>query len=306
MTAHSCMPFKSASLAGISIDRLHTLCAVVEAGTIVSAAGPDPNRQSQFSRQLKELEKALGTTLFERVGKSLQPNENGRRVAVAAQTFFGALDDVMNAAVARAETVRLGAGEAVLRWLVMPNLPELMAGEPQLRFDVHSLATELAIREVLSGSLDLVIVRTNAVTDQLQSEPVKPLRYVLAVPRTLLRSREGAEVFEGRPLPFAELAGDGVFSRTVKATAATLGLNLRPVIQAQTFSLLVSAVESGSAAAFLPDVAARSLPEQRFALVAEEGMGALNRSLSLVWNPEVPESRPSVRRAIARLRRVLG
>ena len=306
MLLQSCMPFNSATLAGISIDRLHTLCAVIESGTIVLAAGPDPNRQSQFSRQLKELEKAIGTPLFDRVGKTLQPNETGRRVAVAAQTFFGALDDVMNAAAARAETVRLGAGEAVLRWLVMPHLAELMSGDPPLRFDVHTFTTELALREVLAGSVDLVIMRTDSVTGELQSEVINTVQYILAVPRALLRSREGSEVFEGRPLPFAELAGDGFFAKTVKATAATLGLNLRPVIQAQTFSLLVSAVESGTAAAFLPEVAARSLPEERFALVSAEGMGALNRSLSLVWNGEVAESRSSVRRAIARLRRVLG
>jgi DNA-binding transcriptional LysR family regulator len=102
------------------------------------------------------------------------------------------------------------------------------------------------------------------------------------------------------------MAGDGFFVKTVKATAATLGLNLRPVIQAQTFSLLVSAVESGTAAAFLPDVAAKSLSEERFALVSAKGMSALNRSLSLVWNGDVAESRISVRRAITRLRRALG
>ena len=300
------MPFSSATLAGVSIDRLHTLCAVVDAGTIVLAAGPDPNRQSQFSRQLKELEKALGTLLFDRVGKNLQANETGRRVALAAQTFFGALDDVMNVAVARAETVRLGAGEAVLRWFFMPHLAEIMAGDPPLRFDVHSLTTELALRELLTGSVDLVIMRTEAVTDNLQSQAIKTVQYVLAIPRTLLRSREGAEVFEGRPLPFAELTGDGVFVRTANATAAALGLNLRPVLQAQTFSLLISAVESGTAAAFLPHVAAKSLPEERFALVSAPGMSALNRSLSLVWNGEVAESRSSVRRAIARLRRVLA
>jgi DNA-binding transcriptional LysR family regulator len=300
------MSFQSATLAGISIDRLQTLCAVVEAGTIVLAAGPDPNRQSQFSRQLKELEKALGTPLFDRVGKTLRPNENGRRVALVAHTFFGALDDVMNAASVKAETVRLGAGEAVLRWLVMPHLGELMSGDPPLRFDVRSLTTELALREILTGSLDLVILRTNSVTDDLQSDVITTLHYVLAIPRTLLRSREGAEVFEGRPLPFAELAGDGVFTKTVKAAATALGLNLRPVLQAQTFSLLISAVESGTAAAFIPGVAAKSLPEERFALVSAEGMQGLNRSLSLVWKGEVAESRSSVRRAIARLRRALA
>jgi DNA-binding transcriptional LysR family regulator len=306
MTFQSYMPFNSAALAGISVDRLQTLCAVVEAGTIVLAAGPDPNRQSQFSRQLKELEKALGTPLFDRHGKTMQPNATGRRVALAAHTFFGALDDVMNVAVSRAETVRLGAGEAVLRWFIMPHLGELMAGDPPLRFDVLSLTTDLALREVRSGNVDLVIMRTDSVTDDVQSEAIKTLQYVLAVPRTLLRSREGAEVFEGRPLPFAELAGDGVFAKSVTRTAVTLGLNLRPILQAQTFSLLVSAVESGTAAAFLPDVAARSLPEERFAIVSGEGMGALNRSLSLVWNPKVAESRSSVRRAIARLRRALA
>ena len=72
------MAFMSASLGGVSIDRLNTLCAVVEAGTIAAAAGPDLNRQSQFSRQIKELEKALGANLFERSGKTLKANETGR------------------------------------------------------------------------------------------------------------------------------------------------------------------------------------------------------------------------------------
>lgn len=92
----------------------------------------------------------------------------------------------------------------------------------------------------------------------------------------------------------------------MQKTATALGLNLRPVVQAQTFSLLVSAVESSTAAAFLPEVAAKSLPEQSFALVSAEGMSALNRRLSLVWSSQVVESRPSVRRAITRLRRVLA
>jgi DNA-binding transcriptional LysR family regulator len=77
------------------------------------------------------------------------------------------------------------------------------------------------------------------------------------------------------------------------------------VLLAQTFSLLVSAVESGTAAAFLPEAAAKSLPEERFALVSAEGMRALNRNLSLIWSGHVAESRPAVRRAITRLKRVL-
>ena len=77
------------------MERPHTLCAVVQTGSIVAAAGTDPNHQSQFSRQLKQLEEALGTTLFDCVGKSIKPNGNGRRFALADQTFFGALDNLI-------------------------------------------------------------------------------------------------------------------------------------------------------------------------------------------------------------------
>lgn len=300
------MAFKSATLAGVTIDRLHTLCAVVEAGTIVSAAGPDPNRQSLFSRQIKDLEKALGTSLFDRVGKTLQLNENGRRVVLAAHTFFGSLDDVMNTAAATAETVTLGANEAVLRWLVMPHLGELMAGEPPLRFEVRSFPSEAALRELRSGRLDLAIIRTELVTDDLHSELIPPLQHVFALPRAFLRTKEAAEVFEGRPIPFAELAGDPFFAKTARTTAAALGLNLQPVILVQSFSLLMSAVESGTAAAFIPTVAARLLPEQRFAQVSAPTMKELQRSLSLAWHGKSVESRTPVRRAVARLKRALA
>ncbi len=293
-------------MAGVSIERLLTLCAVIEAGSIAAAAGPDTNRQSQFSRQLKELEKALGTNLFDRVGKSLQPNEQGRSVALASQTFFASLDEVMNAALGRTGTIRLGAGESVLRWWIMPHLGELMSGQPPLRFELQNYRTEVALREVRIGGVDVVIVRSDIAADDLQTEAICTVRYVLAVPRNLLRTRDGAEVFEGRPLPFAELAGDGLFTNTAKATATALGLNLQPVVRAETFSLLMSAVDSGTAAAFLPELALKNLPEERFAQVRAQGMEAMDRSLCLVWNQKVAESRPSVRRALTRLRRVLG
>jgi DNA-binding transcriptional LysR family regulator len=97
-----------------------------------------------------------------------------------------------------------------------------------------------------------------------------------------------------------------MFTKTAKATATALGLNLLPVVRAETFSLLMSAVESGTAAAFLPEVAAKTLPEERFAQVQAKGMEAMDRSLSLVWNGKVAESRASIRRALTRMRRVLG
>ena len=95
-------------------------------------------------------------------------------------------------------------------------------------------------------------------------------------------------------------------SKVAEKSAEALGLNLRTVVRTATYSLLMSTVDSGSAAAFLPEVAAKFLPEERIAQVRAKGMEAMDRDLSLVWNPRVADSRASVRRALIRLRRVFG
>ena len=48
---------------GISLERLRVFLQIADAGSMAEAAPGDPVRQSQFSRQLKELEEALGASL---------------------------------------------------------------------------------------------------------------------------------------------------------------------------------------------------------------------------------------------------
>jgi hypothetical protein len=80
-------------------------------------------------------------------------------VALAARTFFGALDDVMNAAAAKADTVRLGADESGLRLVHYAAFWGTDVRDPPLRFDVRSLPTALALRKVLSGDADPHVIR---------------------------------------------------------------------------------------------------------------------------------------------------
>src|SRR5438876_8623230 len=55
---------------GLSLERLKTFREIVAAGGITAAAGDDSNRQSQFSRQLKELERYFGVELLRRALKT--------------------------------------------------------------------------------------------------------------------------------------------------------------------------------------------------------------------------------------------
>ena len=54
------------AMSGLSLERLKSFADIVAAGGISAAAGDDSNRQSQFSRQLKELERYFGVELIKR------------------------------------------------------------------------------------------------------------------------------------------------------------------------------------------------------------------------------------------------
>src|SRR5262245_47417830 len=102
-------------IGGFTIERLRAFCKIADSGSIVLAAKGDPTRQSQFSRQVKDLEEFFGAKLVERFGKTIRLTEEGRKVALLTQTYFRSVED-LRATSKKDETIRIGAGESVFRW----------------------------------------------------------------------------------------------------------------------------------------------------------------------------------------------
>src|SRR5262245_24498737 len=123
---------------GLSLDRLRAFLLVHEAGGIARAAPGQAVRQSQLSRQLKELETALGQVLFLRHGRRLAPTAAGQRLARGVRELRWGLGQ---AAAAEGQVrVRLGAGDSVLCWLVLPALKRLAGVELEVGAMVASHA----------------------------------------------------------------------------------------------------------------------------------------------------------------------
>ena len=66
------------TVSGLSLDRLRTFLRVAEAGNLAKAAKGDTTRQSQFSRQIKELEAFFGVALTRRVGRRIEITDEDR------------------------------------------------------------------------------------------------------------------------------------------------------------------------------------------------------------------------------------
>ena len=66
------------TVSGLSLDRLRTFLRVAVAGNLAKAAKGDATQQSQFSRQIKELEAFFGVALTRRVGRRIEITDEDR------------------------------------------------------------------------------------------------------------------------------------------------------------------------------------------------------------------------------------
>src|SRR5947209_7859468 len=110
---------------GLSLERLKTFREIVAAGGITAAAGDDPNRQSQYSRQLKELEKYFGAELLKRGRGPAELTEAGQRLYEIIGHTLSALEEFRLTCAGQPVELRIGAGESVIQWLLLPRLPAL-------------------------------------------------------------------------------------------------------------------------------------------------------------------------------------
>lgn len=289
---------------GFTIERLRTFCRIAAAGSIALAAKGDPTKQSQFSRQVKELEEYFGTKLVERAGKTVRLTEAGRSLAVLTQSYFRSVEALRQNS-AQEEIVHVGAGESVFRWMLMPRLAELQGQAQGIRFEFHTQDTARCLDSLRIGRLDLAIVRKDAVDDSMGVLPCGSMRYSLVVPRNLLPGRTAAGLEAVKSLPFALLTGDGVLASGVLKLAARLGLSLDVKVKAENFSLVVSAIQNVDLAAVLPVGAVAGLSKERFTAVAMEGIETLTRELVLVYLPQAAELRQSIRRLAPRIASLL-
>lgn len=290
---------------GFSLDRLATLCNVIESGSITAAAGPNTSRQSQFSRQIKELEEAVGAKLFERIGKTLKPTPFGEQLARMSRTFFGAVAELASNEAEKPGQLTVGGGEGMLRWVLVPCISALRELDPPIHCKVRSLRSTEIVRELELGRIDVGLVRKTAVSENVAFEKIGTFEFVLVIPRRLLRSRSGEEAYEGKPLAYAELAGEGQLATMARDISKDAGIHLNRVIQAETLSLLLAAVEHGDAAAFLPTPSTFALPTDRFAVLQMEDIDRLSREMVLAWIPEASDQKPALKRAIRVLSRSL-
>lgn len=296
------MTFGFTHLAGISVERLNAFCEIVDAGSVVAAARKSGTAQGQYSRQIRDLERALETKLFEKDGRFLRLTKDGVRLAALTRAYFAGLAEMAGGGGSE-KPLKMGAAESIMRWVLVPRYPEVLSAVAG-RLDVENHRTTEIVELVLSGGLDLGVVRTDAVTEELEAVPFPTLRYALMVPRSVLPDKSATGIRAVEELPFVLIDGDGRFVRSVVRLMDGNELTTKVVARVESFSLAVELAKVMSAATIVPVQAVKEFAADLFASVELDGMGKLDRPLSIVVSRRTAELNTRARRAASRLGRL--
>jgi len=242
--------------------RLSYFLAIVEAGSVTAAAARLHVAQPSLSQALRALERELGATLFDRVGRGLQLTSAGRALIGPARQALLALDAARDAVTEIADVLAGELSIAALATLAADPLAELVG-----RFRVAHPGVTVQIGEaesgadagrlVAEGTRELGLVHLPLARTRLEATPLGSQELLFVLP-------PGGEL-DRRPLTPAALCSmplivtaPGTSTRELLEQAfAAAGVVPAIAVQTTAREAIVPLVLAGAGAALLPGALAR-------------------------------------------------
>jgi DNA-binding transcriptional LysR family regulator len=291
----------------MQVQELRWFVAVVQTPNLTRLSETLHISQPALSRSLRRLEQVVGVELFDRVGRSVAPNEFGRalaaRVSRALDELDTGLEDVREAGDPERGEVRLAFLHTLGTWLVPELIGAYRADHPHVRFRLRQSSASVMLRELLAGGHDLLL------TGPRPAEPVitwrelltEPLRLAVAADHRLAHRRR-VRLREVADDAFVAVSHETGLRAVVDELCRRAGFVPRVAFEGQDVETLRGLVSAGLGVAVLPDRpgAPKSPP-----LLALADAGA-QRAIGLAWHRERYRSPAAVAFAnfvAARLRR---
>lgn len=270
----------------MDLHKLRTFSVVAAEGNITRAARRLSTSQPAISKQLSELEEALGTALFHRLPRGVRLTEAGQILRGHADRIFQeeGLAESELAALSGLTRGRLtvGASTTIGSYLI----PQLFAGfhraHPEVRLELEIANTTLVQAMVIDDRIDLGLIEGFVAAEQLVAEVVHYDEMVaIAAPTHVLahgalRARDlAAHPFIGRE------RGSGT-REVIEAKLSALSVELEPAMSLGSTEAIKRLVIDGVGFAIVSKLAVeRELQEQRLVELQVADL-SIRRALHLV------------------------
>ncbi|MET0332354.1 MAG: LysR substrate-binding domain-containing protein [Dyella sp.] len=170
----------------MNLRDLHYLVALAEHRHFGRAAEASFVSQPTLSTQIKKLEDELGVALVERTPRKVLLTETGREIARRARGVLAEVDEIRAIAQRTRDpesgSIRLGIFPTLGPYLLPHIVPLMRQRFPRLELLLVEEKTEVIVRMLREGSLDVGVLALPLHEDSLHSEFLFEEPFVLAVP----------------------------------------------------------------------------------------------------------------------------
>jgi len=280
-------------IAMFTLKQLRAALALAQTGHFGRAAERCHITQPALSQQIRLLEDACGTPLFDRSGRAVRPTPFGREFVARAMRTVAMADDLEAFATAQSglpeRPLRFGLIPTVAPYLLPDIFPVLRQRFPALAFSVSEDRTDSLLAALGDASIDLALIATAPPEDgpRLTAAPLFEDGFVLA-------TGEAEDVAE--PVRLADLGADRIllldeghcFRDQALAACGLKHRVERSSFAATSLSTIVEFVANGQGVTLLPRIALRKeAADGRIRIRRLDDPGA-GRTLSLVWREGSP------------------
>ena len=236
---------------------LTTFIYVAELRSFTKAADRLGFSQSTVSFQIKQLEKELGSQLFERINHTVHLTEKGREVleyAHQVNRMTRELEDSMKTKTA-AGHIRLATADSLCTSLLSRGFQHFRSLYPDITLKIIAAGTEEMFRLMNHNEVDAILTLDNHIYNAeyriVREERVHT--YFVAGAGTSLASASSLSVQELIRQPFILTEKGMSYRRLLEEKLAELSLEVQPVLEIGSTELICSLVEQGAGISFLPD-----------------------------------------------------
>jgi DNA-binding transcriptional LysR family regulator len=271
----------------LNLNHLAAFHAVAESGSVTLGAQRLMVSQPAVSKQVKELERALQTKLFDRQPKGVRLTQSGRLLADYARRIFGLAGEA-EAALAdrsamRTGSLAVGASPTLGTYLLPRALVYFRQRFPGVRVDLEIEHSHLLRTRMNEGSLELGLTEADVHWPELDATPFLTDELVaIAHPSHPLaqKRRVTPEALCREPFIVREAASQT--RSLVERSLAAQGYSLRPALSLSSTEAVKQAVAAGLGVAMVSKLAvASALATGELAMIRLQGL-ALRRHIYLV------------------------
>lgn len=232
-------------MTNIPTDLLRTLVAVVDLRSFTRAAQSLGVTQPAVSAQIKRLQCLLGTDVLDKSAPGVSLTPTGEMVVTYARRLLSINDQILHLAAPgpAAETLCIGIPQDFVGMALGRALAGFRADWPEVRYRMRSAASDVLLRDLRAGELDLALALNTA-------GPDLDARHSWTEPLTWVRG-PSLQLDLSQPVPLVSFGDESFYYNTAVDVLGQAGYQSDLILSSSSVIGIAAAVGAGLGVAVL-------------------------------------------------------